>query len=259
MLVFHGLPGSRRQRHPDDGIALSLGARTLHIDRPGFGRSSVAPRRTITGFAGDVRAAFDSLGVHEVRLAGISGGTPYALACAALLPDRVVKTAIVSGVGPPGSMPGAQLRMRNRLGLLLAPRAAWVLQPFAWGMRSLALDDPASYLDMVGESLNALDRQVLASPAVRAMFAEDLAEAFAQSSHAFVRDLALIAGDWGFDLGAVRSPVRLWHGMEDRAVPAAAAQAIAARVRGAQITLLPGEGHFLVFERWREILGWLLH
>lgn len=27
----------------------------------------------------------------------------------------------------------------------------------------------------------------------------------------------------------------------------------------AELTLLPGEGHFLVFERWREILAWLLH
>jgi hypothetical protein len=29
-------------------------------------------------------------------------------------------------------------------------------------------------------------------------------------------------------------------------------------VRGAELSLLPGEGHFLVFERWREILAWLL-
>lgn len=258
MLVFHGLPGSRRQRHPDDAVARLLGARMLHVDRPGFGRSSAAPRRTISGFANDVRVAFDSLGIDRVRLAGISGGAPYALACAALMPERVVKTAIVSGLGPPGSMPGARMVLRNRLGVLIAPRAPWLLTPFARGMRSLALDDPQAYLDMVGESLNAADREVVARPEVRAMFTEDLAEAFAQSSGAFVRDLALIAGDWRFDLGAVRSPLRLWHGTEDRAVPAAAAQALAARVPGAQLTLLPGEGHFLVFERWREILAWLL-
>jgi len=258
VLVFHGLPGSRRQRHPDDAIALSLGARMLHFDRPGFGRSHAAPRRTIAGFAGDVIAACDFLGVDRVRLAGVSGGAPYALACAALLPDRVLKTAIVSGIGPPGSMPGSQMRLRNRLGILIAPRAAWLVQPFAWAMRSLALDDPAGYLDMVAEALGPADGQLLERPEVRAMFAEDLAEAFAQSSAPFTRDLALISGDWGFDLGAVRSPVRLWHGAEDRAIPASAAQAIAARVRRAELTLLPAEGHFLVFERWREILAWLL-
>ena len=258
MLVFHGLPGSRRQRHPDEAIARLLGARMLHVDRPGFGRSSAAPRRTLAGFAADVKELCQSLSLEKIRLAGISGGAPYALACAALMPERVVRTAIVSGLGPPGSMPGARMVLRNRLGVLIAPRAPWLLTPFAWGMRSLALDDPQAYLDMVGESLNASDREVVGRPEVRAMFTEDLAEAFAQSSRAFVRDLALIAGDWRFDLGAVRSPLRLWHGTEDRAVPAAAAQALAARMPGAQLTLLPGEGHFLVFERWREILGWLL-
>lgn len=256
--MFHGLPGSRRQRHPDDAIALGLGARTLHFDRPGFGRSSVAPRRTIAGLAADVEEICHALSLGRISLAAISGGTPYALACAALLPERVAKVAIVSGLGPPGTMPGAEFRMRNRLGLALAPRAAWLLQPFAWGMRSLALRDPAGYLRMVAEALGPADGRLLQRPEVRAMFAEDLAEAFAQSSRAFVRDLALIARDWGFDLGAVRAPLHLWHGTEDRAIPAAGAQALAARVPGARLTLLPGEGHFLVFERWREILGWLL-
>jgi len=258
VLVFHGLPGSRRQRHPDDGIARSLGARMLHFDRPGFGRSDPAPRRTVASFAADVSAACDALDVRRVRLAGVSGGAPYALACAALLPERVLKVAIVSGVGPPGTMPGSELRLKNRLGLLIAPRAAWLLRPFAWGMGSLGLRDPEAYLDGVAEDLNGADRRLLERPDVRAMFAEDLAEAFAQSGAAFVRDLALIAGDWGIDFGAVRSPLKLWHGTEDRAIPAAAAQAIAARVRGAELDLLPGEGHFLVFERWREILAWLL-
>lgn len=258
MLVFHGLPGSRRQRHPDDGIARALGARMLHFDRPGFGRSDPAPRRTIASLAADVGALCDALNLRRVRLAGISGGAPYALACAALLPDRVVKTAIVSGVGPPGTMPASELRLKNRLGLMIAPRAAWLLRPFAWGMGSLGRNDPDAYLDAVAEYLNAADRRLLERQDVRVMFAEDLAEAFAQSAAAFTRDLALIASGWGFDLGAVRSPVKLWHGTEDRAIPAGAAQAIAARVRGAKLSLLPGEGHFLVFERWPEILAWLL-
>ena len=256
--MFHGLPGSRRQRHPDDAIARSLGARMLHFDRPGFGRSDPAPRRTIASIAADVRALCDALNLERIRLAGVSGGAPYALACAALLPDLVVKTAIVSGVGPRGIMPGSELRWKNRVGLLIAPRAAWLLRPFAWGMGSLGRKDPEAYLDAVCEEMNAADRRLLARQDVRSMFAEDLTEAFAQSSAAFTRDLALIAGEWNFDLAAVRSPVKLWHGTEDRAIPAGAAQAIAARVRGAELSLLPGDGHFLVFQRWHAILGWLL-
>lgn len=255
VIVFHGLPGSRRQRHPDDAIARELGARLLHFDRPGFGRSTPVKRRTVAGFAADLCAACDALGIRQVRLAAVSGGAPYALAFAAAAPARVLKAAIVSGLGPPGSMPAAELRIRNRLGLLLAPRAAWLLRPFAWGMASLGAEE---YLHGVAQALNATDRALLARPDVRAMFAEDLAEAFAQSSGAFVDDLALVAADWNFDLSAVRAPLRLWHGSEDLAVPAAAARAIAARVPHAQLSLQAGEGHFLVFQRWREILSWLM-
>jgi pimeloyl-ACP methyl ester carboxylesterase len=256
-VVFHGLPGSRRQRHPDCGVAAELGARMLHFDRPGFGRSSPAPGRTIRQLAQDMEYLCRHLSLGKIRLAGVSGGAPYALACAALLPDRVLRTAIVNGVGPPGTMNG-RFGLRHRLGLLLARRAPALLHPFAWGMRLLGRSDPERYLAMVGASLGESDRKALEDPAVRAMLAEDLAEAFAQSSRAFVRDLALVAGDWGFDLGAVRAPLRLWHGDDDRAVPPSGAQAIAARVRGAELTLLPGRGHFLVFERWREVLAWLL-
>jgi pimeloyl-ACP methyl ester carboxylesterase len=155
-------------------------------------------------------------------------------------------------------MTGAQFRMRNRLGFLLARRAPGLLRPFAWGMGSLARSRPERHLAMVAGSLGESDRRALGDASVRAMFAEDLAEAFAQSSGAFVRDLALIAGDWGFDLGTVRAPLRLWHGDDDQAIPPSGAHAIAARVRGAELTLLPGRGHFLVFEHWQEILAWLL-
>lgn len=230
----------------------------LHFDRPGFGRSSPAPARTIVQAAQDTEALCRMFSLRKIRLAGVSAGAPYALACAALLPERVVKVAIVNGVGPPGTMAGARFRLRNRLGLMLARRAPALLHPLAWGMASLARSNPQLYLAMVASSLGESDRRALEDPCVRAMFAEDLAEAFAQSSDAFVRDLALIAGDWGFDLGAVRAPLRLWHGDDDQAIPPSGARAIAARVRGAELTRLPGRGHFLVFELWREILAWLL-
>jgi pimeloyl-ACP methyl ester carboxylesterase len=56
----------------------------------------------------------------------------------------------------------------------------------------------------------------------------------------------------------IGTPLALWHGAEDRIVPATAAQAIAARVPHAELHLLAGEGHFFIFERWREILSWLV-
>ena len=258
VLAFHGLPGSRRQRHPDDAIAIALGARTLHLERPGFGLSDPAPGRTLAGWAQDVAEACDLLGVGAMRICGVSGGGPYALACAAALGARVERVAVVSGIGAPNSMRGADWSPLVRLGFALAPRASWSLRPLTGLACVVARRLPERYFELLGLGLNATDRRVFARREIREMFVEDMSEAFAQSGGAMNDDLALVASPWGFDPGTIRAPLALWHGSEDRIVPAPAAQATAARVPAAELRLLPSEGHFLVFERWREILGWLL-
>ena len=258
MLAFHGLPGSRRQRHPDDGIARSLGARMLHLERPGFGMSDPAPARTLAGWARDVADACDLLGIERIRIVGVSGGGPYALACAAALGGSVERVAVVSGVGPPEAMRSGGYSAFVRLGFTLAPHGAWTMRPFAAAAGALATRMPERYFELLGAGLNASDRRLFARPEIRAMFAEDMIEAFAQSGAAMAEELALVASPWDFDLAAIRAPLCLWHGTEDRIVPARAAQLVAARVAGAEARIVPGEGHFLVFERWREILDWLL-
>jgi pimeloyl-ACP methyl ester carboxylesterase len=258
VVALHGLPGSRRQRHPDDGIARALGARMLHLERPGFGVSDPAPGRTLAGWARDVAEACDSLGVTTIRLVGVSGGGPYALACAALLGSRVERVAVVSGIGPPRAMRSGRYSPFVRLGFALAPRGAWTVRPFAALARALARRLPERYFELLGAGLNAADRRIFARREIQRMFAEDMSEAFAQSSAAMAEDLALVASPWDFDPGAIRAPLALWHGTEDRVVPAAAAQAVAAKVPHAELRLLEGEGHFLVFDRLGEILGWLM-
>jgi pimeloyl-ACP methyl ester carboxylesterase len=258
VLAFHGLPGSRRQRHPDDGIALALGARMLHFERPGFGISDPAPGRTLAGWARDVAEACDLLGVGALRIAGVSGGGPYALACAAMLRNRVERVAVISGVGPPQAMRTRGYSPFVRLGFRLAPRGAWTLRPFAALAGAVARRLPERYFELLGAGLNATDRRIFARPEIRAMFAEDMSEAFAQSGAAMAEDMALVASRWDFDPGVIRAPLALWHGTEDRIVPLSAAQALAESVPRAELQVLRGEGHFLVFERWAEILGWLV-
>jgi len=258
VLAFHGLPGSRRQRHPDETIAASLGARMLHIDRPGFGRSDPQPARTLLDWAADVRRVCNTLALDQVRIVGVSAGGPYALACAATLGERVARTAVVSGVGPPGSVPPRTTSGIIRAGFALAPRARWSLRPVALAAAALARRAPERYIKLVAARMNASDREILARPAVRAMFVEDLREAFAQSSGALVQDLAVIAAPWPFDPAQIRSPVALWHGDEDRMIPRAGAEALARAVAGAELHLIAGAGHFLVFDRWREIVAWLV-
>ena len=50
--------------------------------------------------AADTLAVLGALGVERFYTIGGSGGGPHALACAALLPERVIAAATIAGVAP---------------------------------------------------------------------------------------------------------------------------------------------------------------
>lgn len=258
VLAFHGLPGSRFQRHPDERIPLELGARVLHLERPGFGLSDPAPGRTLLDWAADVGEVCDLLDLRSVRIVGVSGGGPYALACAAALGQRIVRTAIVSGVGIPGTVPPEEITPFIRLGFTLAQWAPWSLHLFTSFASALSRYLPEKYSQVLTFGLNATDKRVCARSEVRRMFMQDMYGAFAQSGRAFAEDLTIIAAPWGFDPATIQTPLALWHGADDLTVPITAARTIAARVPGAELYELVGDGHFFILERWREILAWVV-
>jgi pimeloyl-ACP methyl ester carboxylesterase len=258
VLAFHGLPGSRLQQHPDPGIAAVCGARVIHVDRPGFGLSSPAPGRTLASWAGDVAALADRLGLETFAIAAVSGGGPFALACAAALGARVTRVAIASGVGPPGSMRGARTTLPARAAFGLAAGAPGLLRgPMRLGVQ-MATRAPDRFIDRVAARLSPDDQRTLARPEVRAMLARDLGESVRQGVDALITDLRLEARPWQLPLEAIRAPVGLWHGEEDRIVPPAATRHLAAVVPGARAEVLPGLGHFMIVDRWGEILDWLM-
>lgn len=259
VMVFHGLPGSRYQRHPDMGLAARLGARIVAPERPGFGLSDPLPFRRLTDWARDVAALADALGFGRFAVAGVSAGGPYALACAAQLPGRVDRVAVVSGVGPPGSMPGGMpMAWTVRTTFWLAPRFSRLLRVFLGAAAALGRAWPERYLDLFASRLHPVDREVLTRPSVRAMFAQDLAEGLRRGAGPFLQDLELLVSDWGFDPGTIEVPVELWHGDEDLVIPLCAALTLERRLKRPRLERVAGGGHFLVIDRWPEILGRLI-
>lgn len=254
VVVLHGLPGSRLQRHPDAGIAERLGARLLSFDRPGFGASDWRAYRRLDELAQDLQVLADALGIQRFALAGISGGGPYACACAAALPERVAALGLISSVGPPGAMPGllpfGVLRRLVRWPRLLAG----VIETVSL----LPRHRPGDYLRLLGGAMNARDAAILQHPPVRAMFTADLRCALAGGARGLARDLALQLAPWHIDWAAIRAPTRIWHGTDDRLVPAAAARALARAIPAARLRLYPGEGHFMLIERWETMLAELV-
>src|SRR5690348_6310591 len=92
--VFHaGTPASGLPYERFTEAARQRGLRSIGWSRPGYGSSTRRPGRSVADVAGDTVAVLDHVGAERAYVAGHSGGGPHALACAALLPDRIIGTA----------------------------------------------------------------------------------------------------------------------------------------------------------------------
>jgi len=256
VFFFHGLPGSRRQRHPDDSIAIELGARIITLDRPGYGLSDFQPGRTLLDWPDDVAQIADGLHIDQFAAIGLSGGGPYLLSCAYKMPERLTSATVISGMGPVDN-PEARKGMMGsmRLGLGLARRVPWelirlVLEPLA-GMVRL---NPTAAKKLVPLPAPQADKEAFARPEVQAIDQEDLAEAYLHGARGVYWEVVTLANPWGFHLEDIHKKIFLWHGDEDTTVPIHMGRYVARSLPACVPTFYPGEGHTLIYNYWREIL-----
>src|SRR3954470_5422757 len=83
IIACHGTPGCRLNRHPNQELVRSTGARVITFDRAGYGQSTRNPGRRVVDVVGDATALADHLGLDRFAVSGGSGGGPHALAIAA--------------------------------------------------------------------------------------------------------------------------------------------------------------------------------
>lgn len=101
IFFLHGTPGGKDGPLPRN-LSLRLGGVRLIVpDRSGYGGSDRDPDRSISSIAEDIAFLADSLGIDRFSVAGRSGGAPHALACAALLKDRVQSALALVSIAPP--------------------------------------------------------------------------------------------------------------------------------------------------------------
>jgi pimeloyl-ACP methyl ester carboxylesterase len=244
LLYCHGCPGSRREAGFAAAAAERLGLRLLAVDRPGYGKSTGLPDRTLQSCAEDLAWLAARLGLENILILGVSGGGPFAAATARRLAERAEALGLVCPVGPltgPGSPAGLPLRWS--LLRLIRPRGL-LWRWLAAFLARRAESSPERVLHWVGRRLGPADRQLLADPGVRPLLVSSLAEALSRKGRGLVPDLQALAGPWGFDPAELTCPVRIWHGLDDRIVPPAFSRALASRMATAGAVFLAGEGHF---------------
>src|SRR5579885_2569019 len=100
LFYFHGWPSSRLEAGALQAIATEMNIRVVAPDRPGLCLSDLHPKRTLAGFCEDVQELARHLKWERFSVLGVSGGGPYAAACAARIRERVRTTLMVCSVGP---------------------------------------------------------------------------------------------------------------------------------------------------------------
>ena len=255
LLDFHGTPASKHNWYRGHAAAAleRVGFRVFAVDRPGIGGSDPQPGRTLFSWAEDVGGFADALELPTFSLLGYSCGAPYAWACTVRLPDRVAGVAIVSGMVDVTHPDMAGLPPRPNLQVLgLAVQKPWLSRLVYRTMGTTAKLVPGTMLRQASASMPPADRDTIRDPDVARAFLAMLAETFAQGPAGAQVDSALVASPWGFDPADVRVPVRMWHGDADENVPIDMARHLADRIPGAQLTVVPGEGHLSLIHRHLE-------
>jgi pimeloyl-ACP methyl ester carboxylesterase len=258
VFFFHGIPGSRLFRPPDE-VTTRLGVRLITTDRPGSGLSTFQHGRRILDWPGDLLQLADRLGTRKFHVAGHSGGGPYALACAYANPERVIGAAVLSGAGPVNSPESTRnMTAINKFGVSIGRFTPWpVWRLLVWFLYRKGYKDPASLFNRAAGDRPAADTAVLNEPGVLELNYASQSEGLRQGTRGFALEARLLVTPWGFRLEQINPPVQLWHGTEDVDAPVAMAKAVAARLPNSHLTICQGEGHMLLFPHWEEILSQL--
>jgi pimeloyl-ACP methyl ester carboxylesterase len=261
-VVFHHCwPGCRLLPPSFDEAARERRVRLISYDRAGYGGSSPKPGRRIADAAADTATVADALGVARFTVWGVSGGGPHALACGALLRERVTAVAAVSGFAPadtPGLVFTEGMGEPSRAEFPLAAQGREVYEPF---VREAVAGWLATPPERVDERLDGLltgpDPELLAGPLARYLH-ESATEALRAGIDGWLDDGLATVAPWGFDPAHVTVPLLLLQGAHDLMVPPAHARALAGMIPRATLMLEPNDGHLTVCLDPVRPLDWLI-
>lgn len=254
---FHGVPDSRIGSACADEPARRRGLRVISPDRGGVGGSAPVPGRTVAGYAGEVLALADALDVDRFAVVGYSAGGPFALSCAAGCGDRVSGAALMAGVGPLDDRRGARDGLTDTDVALLdliehhPGRAATTLRAQHTATRVA----PGLAVRRLAGELAEPDREELARHDA-GEFLAFFVESMAQGPDGVVTEYRLWAGPWDLDWSAIRVPVAIFQGEQDRMVPMHHAEDVLSRLPAGVGTLhrLPATGHLSIQQRTGDVL-----
>jgi pimeloyl-ACP methyl ester carboxylesterase len=256
VLFCHGLADSRLSARTFARPAEELGLRIVAPDRPGTGGTDLRRLPRLADWVDDAALVLDATAAGPAALLGVSGGGPFAAACAAAMPGRVRSLTLVSSLGLPG-WPTRGMAPGERLSLGIARRSPAFGGWFLGRLAALERRSPPLFLRLATSELPDTDRRALEQPGIRDPFLASYLEAFRRGDGGVAQDLRVLTRPWGFELGSIKVPAFIHHGDADNTVPPQHARLFAEAIPGARLRLYPGHGHFSITGAAREILAGL--
>jgi pimeloyl-ACP methyl ester carboxylesterase len=257
VLYFHGGMSSRLDVEFADKQLVDLNVKIIAPDRPGIGLSDRQIGRKLSDWAADTRELLVDLNLRDIPLLGWSLGAPYALACAALLSDKLARVGTVGGIGPmdyQGSIESLGL-LEDRILLSWPVPLLHVLCPLGIMFKYL----PPKKMK------TELLRAVKAGPdyeICQALSLEDATafayEALRQGFEGTLDDYLAMRKPWGFQVEDIKSDVFLWQGTNDNLCPRSAGEKLASRLPYGKLIMVENSGHFLLHKHLSDVLSVLL-
>jgi pimeloyl-ACP methyl ester carboxylesterase len=246
VIVHHGTPGTGALYaawfHDD--------LRLIGFDRAGYGGSTRNRGRDVAAVADDVRAIADALELERFATWGISGGGPHALACAALLPERVSAAAAVCSPAPLDADGLDWFDGQGEANVVehnAALRGETAVRPLLEQLHAaMAAAGAEALRDELASLLTGADAEVIGGE-----YAEYLHASLVGTGgvDGWLDDDLAFVSDWGFELGSISVPVLVRHGEQDAFVPAAHGRWLAGHIPGAEAWISGEDGHLTLGAR----------
>ncbi len=243
VLYFHGTGVTGDVMVGIESPMIDDGFRLIAPNRPGYGKTPLAPHPSAAGCAGVAAALLDSLGVARVGVMGSSGGAAFATAFAARHPDRADSLVLLCPqvhrwdhrrwLPATGRWTLPLLKRRPLRAILL--RLYRILLRRTTAARFLKSEAGDRYPEVAGD------------PAARALSEVTLAAMSRGTGYAgFANDFAVFTGEDVLGPGrSLRTPTLVIHDEKDPLAPAGHVAWLASNCRTCELVPVHAAGHLV--------------
>jgi len=258
ILYFHSIIHSRQTFNPFSDFIETHGLRIIAPERPGFGATSLPKRISHTAFANNIKQLTEHLGLEKFYVLGEGNGGAFALACAAILPDQVIRASVVACVPDKNFDHVREVHPFERQLHRIKQKASAKLL-FTLGKVILKVLSKHDYLLRLMSSYYCpSDWTIVQSSAYRQLYQESMRNTLDHNTKGFVEDYFARIHPWDFQTQNILSHIDIWHGDSDTYTKIESAKAIADSIPNHTTYFLENHGYCIFFSHADRILEQLV-